>query len=133
MDYLTKYHSVKVELMKFAMYSNFNEIKKIYFENNNKLDKFNGWTLLGDLFMYSCDTMNLKLLETLYEIYENIDIAIRLDNNLEIFYKSILFQNTLFYTQLLSRKGPLFVFNKNKQNLIDYTIEKRSHFIPILE
>ena len=77
--------------------------------------------------------MNIKLLETLYELYENIDKSIFSYNNPEIFYKSILFENISFYSQLLSYKGPIDVFNKNKQKIIDFTISKRCRFIPILE
>lgn len=92
----------------------------------------NGY-LLGDIFKYSCDTMNAELLETLYEMYETIDKSIWQDNNPEIFYKSILFHNTSFYTKLLTYPGPLSVFEKNKQNIINFTIRKRCRFMPILE
>jgi hypothetical protein len=77
--------------------------------------------------------MNAELLETLYDIYETIDISICKDNNPEIFYKSILFLNTSFYTQLYSHQGPSSVFDKNKQKIIDFTIKKRCRFMPILE
>ena len=124
---------VKKELMKYAMCSDINEIIKLFYENNNNFGKDSKWLLLSDIFKYSCDTMNEELLETLYEIYETMDISISKDNNPEIFYKSILFLNTSFYTQLLSYQGPSSVFDKNKQKIIDFTIKKRCRFMPILE
>ena len=133
MEFKKQIDFVKVELMKYAMCSDIVEIKKVFFQNNNNFGKNREWLLLSDIFKYSCDTMNVEILETLYEIYGNIDTSIRQDNNYEIFYKSILFENTKFYTHLLSHQGPLYVFNKNKQNIIDFTIMKRCRFIPILE
>jgi len=133
MEYQKQLLLVKKELMKYAMCSDVFEIKKMFYQNINNFGKNREWFLLCDIFKYSCDTMNEKLLESLYEIYETIDISISRDNNPDIFYKSILFQNTLFYTYLLSHQGPSMVFNKNKQNLIDFTINKRCRFMPILE
>ena len=133
MEFQKQIDFVKAELMKYAMCSDIIEIKKVFFQNNNNFGKNREWLLLSDIFKYSCDTMNAEILETLYEIYGNIDTSIRRDNNSEIFYKSILFENTKFYTYLLSRQGPLYVFNKNTQNIIEFTIMKRCRFIPILE
>lgn len=133
MEFQQKLLLVKKELMKFAMYSDINELIKLFYQNNNNFGKDSKWLLLNDIFKYSCDTMNIELLNTLYEIYETIDISIIQDNNLEIFYKSIVYLNTSFYSELLSHLGPSLVFDKNKQKLIDFTIMKRCHFTPILE
>jgi len=121
---------VKSKLLKYAMCSDIDNIKSLYYQYNTVCRP---WTLLKEIFIYSCDTMNIKLLETLYEIYTNIDISIRRDNNIDIFKKSIIFQNTLFYNKLLSYSGPSIVFNQNKQKLIDFTIMNRYKFDPILK
>lgn len=131
MEFQKQLHLIKEELMKYAMCSNINEIKKVFYQNNNNFGKNKEWLLLSDIFKYACETMNFELLEILYEIYEDIDSLICQDNNPEIFYKSILFDNTSFYTKLLSYQGPSVVFNKNKQNLIDFTIKKRCRFMLI--
>lgn len=133
MSLLEKYRLVKEDLMKSAMCSDFEELKKIYFENNGELGNFKEWMLIGDLFMYSCETMNIELLDTLYEIYEKINVTIGLDNNPQMFHKSIQYQNIEFYNHLLSHKGPFDVFNRNKELLIKYTINNRFYFTPILE
>jgi len=133
MAFQNQLNYVKAELMKYAMCSDINEIKKTFYKNNNNFGKNREWLLLTDIFKYSCDTMNVKVLEALYEMYGDIDKSIRRDNKPEIFYKSILFQNTTFYTQLISHQGPLYVFDKNTQNIIDFTIMNRCRFIPILE
>ncbi len=118
---------IKIKLMKCAMCSDFTEFKKIYYENKR------GWILLCDIFIYSCDTMNINLLEMLYEIFENMDKSISRYNQPKIFYKSILYNNTLFYNKLLSYEGCLYIYNNNINDLIDYTITERCHFNPILQ
>ena len=133
MDIHKRLNLVKSELMIHAMCSNISELKNVYYQNNNNFGNKREWLLLADIFMYSCETMNIKLLDALYEMYETIDISIRKDNNHKIFHRSILYKNTSFYTQLLSHEGPLFVFNNNTQNLIDFTIKNRCRFMPILQ
>lgn len=131
MEFQKQLHLIKEELIKYAMCSDINEIKKVFYQNNNNFGKNKEWLLLSDVFKYVCEIMNFELLEKLNEIYEDIDSLICRDNNPEIFYKSILFDNTSFCTQLLSYQSPSLVFNKNKQNLIEFTIKKRYRFMLI--
>lgn len=115
------------------MCSHINELKNLFYQSNNNFGKNSKWILLNNIFKYSYDTINTELLNTLYEIYETIDVSIIQENNPEIFYKRIIFQNTSFYNQLCSHQDPSSVFNKNKQKLIDFTIMKRYIFMAIIE
>ena len=131
MEFKKKLGIVKEELMIYAMSSDLNKIKKVFYQNNNYLGREG--LLLVDIFKYSYETMNIELLKTIYEINNKMDNSIKLENNPKIFYKSILFQNTSFYQTLLSYPGPLYVFNNNKQKIIDFTIKQRCRFIPVLD
>ena len=116
--------------MKYAMSSNIDKIKNLH---NKFINEFGSWSLLSEIFLYSCKTMNIELFNAIYEINNTIDTSIRLANNPVIFHKNILFQDITFFNKLLSHQGCLSVFNKNKQNLIEFTIQNRSRFMPILE
>ena len=124
---------IKKELLQYAMSNDLNNLKKVYYENNNKLGSYGGWMLLAELFYYSCEIMSIELLDTLYYIYDNLDIVIKLDNNPSMFYKSIITQNILFYNYLISYKGPLCVLQKNLKNLGIFIIQKRIKFTLILQ
>jgi hypothetical protein len=133
MEFHKQKNLVKAELMKYAMCCNINEFKKVFYQNNEYFGKNGEWMILCDIFKYSCKIMSVKLLDALYEIYEKIDSSIGKENRPEIFYNTILYQNTKFYNYLLSKQGPLYVFNSNKKIITNFIINNRYRFIPILE
>ncbi len=119
-------------MMECAISKNMNEIKEIYYQNNSKLGSFGGYCLLADLFKYSCDTMFIELLDTLYEINDKMDDAICLDCQPSIFNKSILTNNINFYNILISHRGPLFVLQTKLEEITQFTVIHRCKFMPIL-
>ena len=77
MEFQKQLHLIKEKLIKYAMCSDINEIKKVFYQNNNNnFGKNKEWLLLSDVFKYVCEIMNFELLETLNEIYGDIDSLI---------------------------------------------------------
>ena len=130
---IIKCRLVKKELTEYAQKNDFESLKRVYCEKNEKMGYYGGWMLLADIFYDSCKTTNMKLLETVYELDE-MNKAIRLDNNPSaIFQRTILDNNTIFFEKLISYPGPLWVLEKNRHCLVDFVVKHRCYFMPILQ
>lgn len=117
MNKIKKVRSARDEIMKSAMCSDFDKMKEIYTKNNSELGSFGGWMLLADIFKHTCNIMNIPLLNALYDTYDKLDMAIRLDDDSNIFQKCLLTSNMEFFHELISHDGPKCVLKNNIEKL----------------
>lgn len=128
MDKVKEIREISDKLLEYAKENEYNKLKGLYFNYSQY-----GWKILARVVLHTFNTCNILLLNILYEIDDNMDKYLLFENNYTIFKNSIITNNVKFFENIMSVSSIKTIYFKNFKKIINFVINGRYKFIPIIK